>query len=482
MRGTSDPAISELAIEALGKVATVPAATVLAETICNRADNENFDGCLLALGIALARMADRTGLDNSRPWQKLASPGARAVHARLVSLLVRRDVEPDGAVDQHYLKVAAITVIRSLALPHLYPALVEAAWDVAIAEPLLDAVLFIGPEIRACVVEGLGNQDADIRVFCANAAAAMGIEEGAPACEALLSHAEPRVRVAALRALGALGAERALPGMVRCLADAAESVSTAAVQALGSMDPDRVTVALLSEPRLAEEQTVLVLEVMRKAPCLAQQGFVVDALSDPRPSVRRAAVSVLGANDNAETIDTIEPLLRDRAVEVRAEVISALGRRASRKALALLLETFERDADNRDAALRAIGRIGDALAAQRLVASYSKYDQNTRLAIIDALGAMAAPVAEPFLAEQLRASRPEIRSRAVVAVGQYATDGAVSRLVHATRDSDARVRLAALESLSSFSGRALAVEAFERLCLDPIPAIAALARRCLRKP
>jgi HEAT repeat protein len=482
MRGTSDPAISELAIEALGKVATVPAATVLAETICNRADNENFDGCLLALGIALARMADRTGLDNCRPWQKLASPGARAVHARLVSLLVRRDVEPDGAVDQHYLKVAAITVIRSLALPHLYPALVEAAWDVAIAEPLLDAVLFIGPEIRACVVEGLGNQDADIRVFCANAAAAMGIEEGSPACEALLSHAEPRVRVAALRALGTLGAERALPGMARCLADAAESVSTTAVQALGSMDPDRVTVALLSEPRLAEEQTVLVLEVMRKAPCLAQQGFVVDALSDPRPSVRRAAVSVLGANDNAETIDTIEPLLRDRAVEVRAEVISALGRRASRKALALLLETFERDVDNRDAALRAIGRIGDGLAAQRLVASYSKYDQNTRLAIIDALGAMAAPVAEPFLAEQLRASRPEIRSRAVVAVGQYSTDGAVSRLVHATRDSDARVRLAALESLSSFSGRALAVEAFERLCLDPIPAIAALARRCLRKP
>jgi HEAT repeat protein len=482
MRGTSDPAISELAIEALGKVATVPAATVLAEIICSRADSENFDGCLLALGVALARMADRTGLDNSRPWQKLASPGARSVHARLVSLLVRRDVEPDGAVDQHYLKEAAITVIRSLALPNLYPALVEAAWDVAIAEPLLDAVLFIGPEIRACVVEGLGNQDADVRVFCATAAAAMGIEEGAPACEALLGHAEPRVRVASLRALAALGAERSLPSMARCLVDGVETVSAAAVKALGSMDPDRVTVALLSEPRLAEEQTVLILEVMRNAPCAAQRPFVVDSLADPRPSVRRAAVSVLGADDNAETIDMLEPLLHDRAAEVRAEVISALGRRASRKALALLLDTFERDVDNRDTALRAIGRIGDGLAAQRLVASYPKYDHNTRLAIIDALGAMAAPVAEPFLAEQLRASRPEIRSRAVVAVGQYSTDGAVCRLVHATRDADARVRLAALESLSSFAGRALAVEAFERLCLDPIPAIAALARRCLRKP
>jgi len=482
MRGASDPAISELAIEALGKVATVPSATVLAEIICKGPDSENFDGCLLALGIALGRMADRTGLENSRPWQKLASPAARAVHARLVSLLVRRDVEPEGAVDRHYLKEAAITVIRSLGLSHLYPALVEAAWDVAMGESLLDAVVFVGPCIRPCIVEGLGHQDADVRVFCCSAVAAIGIEDAAPACEALLMHGEPRVRVAALRALAALGAERALPAMVRCLADPVEPVRAAAVRALGGMDPNRVTVALLGEPCLAEDHTVLVLEVMRSLPCLAQQPFVVDALSDPRANVRRAAVSVLAANDSAETLETLEPLLRDRAVEVRSEVIGALGRRPSRKALALLLEAFDRDADNRDTVLRAIGRIGDGPAAQRLIASYPGCDQSTRLAIIDALGALAAPAAEPFLADQLRASQPEIRSRAAVAVGQYSTDGAVSRLVHATRDPDARVRLAALESLSAFSGRALAVEAFERLCLDPIPAIAALARRCLHKP
>jgi HEAT repeat protein len=104
-----------------------------------------------------------------------------------------------------------------------------------------------------------------------------------------------------------------------------------------------------------------------------------------------------------------------------------------------------------------------------------------RLAIIDALGAIAAPVAEPFLAQLLCDRRPDIRGRAVVAIGQYATDGAVERLVHATLDPDARVRLAALEALSAFTGRPSATESFERLCLDPLPAIAALARRCLRK-
>ena len=481
MRAAGDPGISELAIEALGKVATVPAATVLAEIICSRADVENFDGCLLALGTALGRMGDKTGLDNSRPWQKLASPETRSVHARLVSLLVRRDVEAEGAVDRHYLKEAAITLIRALALPHLYPALVEAAWDVAIGEPLLDAVVFAGADIHPHILEGLENQDADVRVFCATAVAAMGIEQGATGCEKLLTNSEARVRVAALRALAALAAERALPSMVRCLGDSAEPVRSAAVLALGGMDANRVTVALLAEPRLAEDHTALVLEVMRSVPCAAQQPFVLDALSDPRPNVRRAAVGVLAGSDSAETTDTLAPLLRDRSDEVRNEVIQALGRHRSRKALALLLETFDRDTDTRDAVLRAIGRIGDGQAARRLIATYPKHDHGTRLAMIAALGAIAAPSAEPFLAEQLRASQTEIRSRAVVAVGQYATDGAVTRLVHATRDPDARVRLAALESLSAFASRPLAIEAFERLCLDAIPAIAALARRCLRK-
>lgn len=481
LRAAGDAALSELAIEALGKLATVPAATILAELLYARAESDGFDGCLLALGTALARMVDHTGLDNSRPWQRLASSEAKAVHARLVSLLVRRDVEPERAVDRHFLKEAAVTLIRALALPHLYPALVEAAWDLAIGELLLDAVLFAGESVHPFVLEGLFSPDADVRVFCATAAAALGLEEAVDACERLLGPGELRVRVAALRALAALGSEHALPAMVRCLADPAESMWNAAVRALTALDANRVTVALLAEPRLAEDHTARVLEVMRGTPCAAQQPFVVDALVDPRAEVRRAAVAVLAARDSAEGQEMLEPLLRDPSVEVRAEVIHALGRRATRRARELLLSAFERDADNRDNVLRALGRIGDGQAARRLIASYARHDLATRLAIVDALGGMAVPVAEPFLAYLLHAPQPELRCRAVVAIGAYTSEGAVTRLVQATRDADARVRVAALESLSAFTARPLAVEAFERLCLDPVPAIASLARRCLRK-
>ncbi|HEX7506401.1 MAG TPA: HEAT repeat domain-containing protein [Polyangia bacterium] len=481
MRAASDPAISELAIEALGKIATAPAAAVLADLLASRAASETFDGCLLALGTALGRMSDLSGLQSSRAWQRLASSESNAVHARLTAILVRHDVEPEGAVDQHFLKEAAIAVIRALAIPALYPALVEGAWDVAMGEPLLDAVLFAGTGTHACVLAGLGHTDADVRVFCCAAAAALGIEEADALCEGLLACDEVRVRVAALRALAGLVAERALPAMLKCLADTTEPVRVAAVRSLGTMDAKLVTAALLADPEVATARASLVLEVMRIAPCAAQREFVLGALADAREDVRRAAVSVLAANEQAEIIEMLEPLLVDPSVAVRAEVVQALGRRRSRRALRMLLDQFKRDEATRDQILRALGRIGDGWSARRLMVLFPEQEQSIRFAIIDALGAIAAPAAEPFLARLLVDAQPEVRSRAVVAIGQFASDGAVTRLVHATRDVDARVRLAALESLSAFAGRPAAVESFERLCLDPVPAIAALARRCLRK-
>ncbi|MBN2575643.1 MAG: HEAT repeat domain-containing protein [Deltaproteobacteria bacterium] len=479
MRAAGDAVISESAITALGKIATVPATTVLAELLFQRASASNFDVCLLAMGNAVRRMVDRTGLDRSRAWQRLASAEASVVHARLVSMLVRREGEPSA--QERVLKEAAIAVMRALALPVLCDALIEAAWDTSVGEPLLDAVVFLGAVACPAILVGLGHADADVRVFCATAAAVLGVTEAAGPCVELLASSETRVRVAALRALSGLHVENAVPVMLRCLADRAEPVRKTAVRSLGAMDASLVTRALLADPDYAQAHAPLVLEIMRIAPCAAQREFVTKSLADPREDVRRVAVGVMAASEPSDILDNLEPLLADPSVAVRAMVVQALGQRRSRRALVCLQVQFERDPETRIHALRAIGRIGDGAAAKLLIASYPEQERAVRLAIIDALGAIAAPVAEPFLAQLLCDRRPDIRGRAVVAIGQYATDGAVGRLVHATLDTDPRVRLAALESLSAFTGRPAAAESFERLCLDPVPAIAALARRCLRK-
>jgi HEAT repeat protein len=481
MRAAADSAISELAIEALGKIATVSSAVVLTDLLVDRAGGQSFDACLLSLGTCLGGMPDSVGLETTRAWQRLRSSTASGIHHRLVDILVARDVELEGAIDRHFLKEAAIAVVRSLGLPELLSALVEAAWDVAIGEPLLDAVVFAGEAMRPSVLAGLAHVDADVRVFCATATAALGLVDGAEACAVLLGAPEPRVRVSALRTLASLAAEKFMPAMIECFEDPVEAVRAAAVRALGSMDGILVLSALLADAAFAHAHAALVLQIMRSAPDAAQSPFVRGALVDSREEVRRAAVGVLAANEQTDVVDGLAPLLDDPSVTVRSEVVQALARRRSHKAARLLFARFECEEEMREAILRALGRAGDSWAARQLMEVYGQYDPSVRLLILDALGAIAAPIAEPFLAQRLCDGQPDVRSRAVVAIGQYASDGAVTRLVHATRDTDARVRLAALESLSSFAGRPAAVEAFERLCLDPMPAIAALARRCLRK-
>jgi HEAT repeat protein len=287
--------------------------------------------------------------------------------------------------------------------------------------------------------------------------------------------------VSALRTLASLAAEKFTPAMIACFEDPVEAVRAAAVRALGAMDGTLVISALLADAAFAHAHAALVLQIMRSAPNAVQSPFVRAALADSREEVRRAAVDVLAANDQADVIDSLAPLLDDPSVTVRSEVVQALARRRSHKAARLLFARFECEEEMREAILRALGRAGDSWTARRLMEVYGRHEPSVRLLILDALGAITAPLAEPFLAQRLCDGQPDVRSRAVVAIGQYASDGAVTRLVHATRDTDARVRLAALESLSSFAGRPAAVEAFERLCLDPMPAIAALARRCLRK-
>jgi HEAT repeat protein len=347
MRAAADSAISELAIEALGKIATVSSAVVLTDLLVDRSGAPSFDACLLALGTCLGGMPDCAGLENTPAWQRLRSSTASGIHRRLVDILVARDVELDGAIDRHFLKEGAIVVVRILALPDLLAALVEAAWDVAIGEPLLDAVLFAGEAMHAHVLAGLAHGDADVRVFCSTATAALGLTDCAEACAGLLGAPEPRVRVSALRALANLAAERSMPAMIACLADPFEAVRSAAVRALCAMDGSWATSALLADSAFAHTHAALVLQIMRSARDAAQSPFVRQALSDPREEVRRAAVGVLAANDQTDVVDDLAPLLDDPSFVVRGEVVQALARRRSRKAAGVLFARLERDEEMR---------------------------------------------------------------------------------------------------------------------------------------
>ena len=98
---------------------------------------------------------------------------------------------------------------------------------------------------------------------------------------------------------------------------------------------------------------------------------------------------------------------------------------------------------------------------------------------IDTLGILGRPEAGPVLLELLAHRRPEVRLRAVQAIGMCAPRGADRALAVSLSDSSADVRAAAAEALATLRATSAVPElflAFEHNVLQAGPALAALAR------
>ena len=98
---------------------------------------------------------------------------------------------------------------------------------------------------------------------------------------------------------------------------------------------------------------------------------------------------------------------------------------------------------------------------------------------VDTLGILGRAEAGPVLFELLAHRRPEIRLRAVQAIGMCVPRGADRALIPSLSDSSAEVRAAAAEALLSLRATSAVPElflAFEHDVLQAGPALAALAR------
>ncbi len=101
-----------------------------------------------------------------------------------------------------------------------------------------------------------------------------------------------------------------------------------------------------------------------------------------------------------------------------------------------------------------------------------------RMAIIEAFAELNEPTAEPLLVRLLVDEEPEVRRSAVEALVRFATPTAIRHGVAAARDATWQVRAAAIELLALRPEGATGA-ALERLCFDPVPFVADLARRRL---
>ncbi len=190
---------------------------------------------------------------------------------------------------------------------------------------------------------------------------------------------DPEVREEAARALGRIGAAEAIDPLVQRLRDPESTIRPEAAQALGQIGDARAVPALregLADPlpevrdacaraldRIDRPHTVLpalkALRTLDDDPGALKVEDVIGRLDDPDAEVREEAARALGRIGSAAAVEALVRHLRDPASTIRPEAAEALGRIGDPRAVPALIETLSNPSPEvQDACARALGDIG----------------------------------------------------------------------------------------------------------------------------
>jgi HEAT repeat protein len=465
-----DDIVRDAVVEALGKIGTVDALPTLTKLLRETPDTVCFGVCLRAIGDVLAAQPDPRVLERVPEWTRLKADAGDHLKARLLEVLspARADAGDDLEVQG-----AAASLVSALRMRPLYTSLVLAGRHPMLRDLLQFCVVTIGPEMVPSLRQGLDHPNANVRLVACRCALALGAAELAPRLEELLSDDDEAIRAAATEGVAHLLSTRGAAAVTKRLQDPSALVREAARLALVAMDAEAVTSVLLAS-KLDPIARVGALQVMRANPSPRQLPFVRAALADLNAEVRCAAVEALGAQPKQEVLRSIESLLHDNALAVRRSVVRVLGTLRDPRVRELLLALIERDPDTRAEAIVALARQGDASVAAHLIEIYPRETKPVQLRIIEALGEVRAPIAEPMLVRLLGDTATSVRCAALEALLHGGSPAAIRHAIALARDPDWRVRAVVAQKLplSDEASRT----AMERLCMDANRGVADSAR------
>ena len=177
-----------------------------------------------------------------------------------------------------------------------------------------------------------------------------------------------------------------------------------------------------------------------------------DAVRDPHPEVRAAALQALRVLTGPNALPALLTALQDDADAVvrwqAAAELEVLRLPEARPALESALD----DADPlvRATAVEALRGLGDRAAVPAVAKRLQDSDIVVRRSAADALGRLGDRVAAPALGRALRDPDPEVRRRAAKSLLTLKAPEASEPLAQALRDRDPTVRATAVQALHEF--------------------------------
>ena len=240
----------------------------------------------------------------------------------------------------------------------------------------------------------------------------------APALIALSRDPRETVRRAAIKALGEIDAAgRARPAARRALRREQRSSASRRCSSLGK----------LQEPETASD--------------------LLPLLDDPDPRMRFVTLRALGQIRNAEAVPRLVPFLADARKELRFAAVEALGAMRAVAAVEPLVRVLtDPDRNLRRVAAESLGIIGDPQAVPPLLLALEDEHWSVRCAAATALGRIGSAQGDAAASGPPGATRtPTVRRAVVAALGEIGDARAAGRLVQALHDP--ALQTTALEAL-----------------------------------
>lgn len=170
-------------------------------------------------------------------------------------------------------------------------------------------------------------------------------------------------------------------------------------------------------------------------------------LKDPDYKIRSSAARTLGTMKDPRALAPLVLALKDTFTEVRSAAIESRARLKDPRAIGVLIPlSTDENEEIRNGAILALGEFQDQRAVAALIAALNQSNEMEEEVPASSLGRIGALAVDLLLA-QLKSGNPEVRMRAVNALGWIEIPRAFDALIPALKDPNSAVRAAAVEGI-----------------------------------
>ncbi len=229
-----------------------------------------------------------------------------------------------------------------------------------------------------------------------------------PAVTALAASDNEPVRVAAITALGKLGNESSLDALLKAAASEGDT-ATAAAESLKNIIGKGIDQSLLKRIEGADSKTkVLLIQTLGARRAVAALPALEQAAADKESAVSREAFKALGLTANEESLPRLAALVEKNPDNTDAQdaLVTAARRMYDQKSVeaTLLAAVGASKGDAHSALLKMLGQVGGPGAFATLRAALKDSDEKVRDAAVRALASADDPAVLPDLLGVIKSS------------------------------------------------------------------------------